>query len=141
MSPVDDHLGPIDCFVVRFPTGTPTAAGFARIVELVEGAHIRILDVEFVSKLSGTVSLVDAATLGAATDTFVGASSGLVDDADLTLLAAELGDGELAAVILYEELSIRHAFDAFTDEGAEVVLVGHLSAIELDGALDATDAA
>lgn len=49
-------------------------------------------------------------------------------------------DGALAAVVVYEELSILQVFDAFTDEGAQVVLEGHLTPEDLAEALDATDA-
>lgn len=141
MPDADDHFGPIDTFVVAFASGTPTGAGFDRLIELVDGGHIRILDVEFVTNAGGTMQRVDAATLGDAVADFVGAASGLVDDSDLTILADELGDGALAAVVVYEELSILEVFDRFEAQGASIVLEGHLSPVELAEALDATEEA
>lgn len=141
MSDVGGHFGPIDCFVVTFPTGAPTPGGFSRLARLVDEGHIRILDVEFVSNAGGTIERVDAAVLGDAVATFVGASSGLVDEADLSVLAIELAEGAVAAIVVYEELSVLGVFETFEGEGAEIVLEGHLSPVELAAALDASDAA
>lgn len=140
MPDADDHFGPIDTFVVAFGSGAPSARGFDRLLELVDAGHIRVIDVEFVTNSSGEITRVDASTLGDAVAGFVGASSGLLDEADLDLLAGELDEGVLAAVVVYEELAILDVFDRFEADGAEVVLEGHLSPIELADALDSTDA-
>ncbi len=134
-----DHLGPIALFVVGFPSGEPSPAGFAKLVELVDNGLIHILDVEFVTKTNRTVEPVDAATLPDAVAPFVGAASGLIDATDLSTLADELSDGMLAAVVVYEELAIIPALDAWEDEGATILLEGHLTPAELTDALDATE--
>lgn len=136
-----DHFGPIDFLVVEFPSGKPTQAGFDLLLAEVDAGRIRILDLEFVTKSAGQVTTVDVDSISAPwASALAGASSGLLDTDDFGILSEELIDGALAAIVVYEELSILAVMDAFESEGARMVIEGHLSPEELDAALDATEA-
>lgn len=138
----NDLFGPIDVIVVEFPSGVPSAAGFARLLDLVDNGTIRVLDLEFVRRSGSAVSRVDGDSLSLPEiAAFAGASSGLLDETDLSILADELTDGALAAVVLYEELGILGVLNAWSNDGAKLVLEGHLTPVELAEALDATDVA
>lgn len=137
---VNDHFGPIDFFVVEFPDGRPTGAGFDVLLGLADAGTINVIDVEFVRRSGSTVTRVDAGTFDdAGVAAFEGASSGLLDEEDLAHLAGELADGAVAAIVVYEELAVLAAFDAFEAGGAHLHSEGHLSVAELVDALDATD--
>jgi len=138
----NDTTGPVDYVVVEFPDGAPTAEGFARLLAAVGRGAIRILDLEFVAADgSGGARVVDAATLDAdVVGPFAGASAGLLDASDLDVLASEVAPGALAAVLVYEELSLAPALAAWRDGGARVVATGQLTEADIVAALDATDA-
>lgn len=143
MSPSDnDPFGPIDFFVVEFPDGQPSEVGFTALLALVDAGTIRVIDLELVQRSGNTVTRVDAGSFNAeSVSAFAGAESGLLDDDDLAQLAEDLTDGALAAVVVYEELAILSALDAWEAEGGHVVSEGHLSVVELVEALDATESA
>lgn len=137
----EDRFGPIDYVVVEFPGGAPTPAGFELLLELVDRHAVRILDLEFVVKQGGEARRVDASTFSVpALAAFAGASSGLLGDDDLTMLAEELAEGAVALVLVYEELSMLAVLDAWTAEGGHPVEEGQLTPIDLSAALDAADA-
>ena len=85
----DIELGPVDYLVVEFPGNKMTGEGLPLLVDLVERGIIRILDLVFVRKdADGSVQAFEIAdfdadgTLDLAV--FEGASSGLLDESDLT---------------------------------------------------------
>lgn len=140
--PADDQYGPIDFLVVEFPTGVPEPSGFDALLAAVDSGHVRILDLEFVSRDGETIVTRDAGDFESPSiRSFTGASSGLLDDEDTATLTGALTDGALAVVVVYEELSILPAISAWTGSGARLALEGHLTPADLDAALDTTESA
>lgn len=143
--PDDDELGPVDFLAVEFPGGRVTAPGFEQLLSLARKGTIRILDVEFIikdsagqartaepSELSGTGGGIDLSA-------WAGASSGLLDEADVSQIAAAIGPGATAAVIVYENRWILALADAWRRDGARLIADGGISADDLVAALDATE--
>lgn len=136
-----DVLGPVDVVVVEFPDGTVTGDGFERLIDLVDRQVIRVLDVEFVTKDAGGARIVPAADLpdAAGIDRIVwgGASSGLLDDDDLAVVDAQIAEGGIAVVVVFENLWVVDLVAGWP--GARLVLDGAVPADDLIGALDATE--
>lgn len=135
MAADDDRFGPVDFVVVQFPGGRVDAAGFAQLLDLVDRGLIRVLDLEFVTVREGEVHTVPAAELGDAVAAFEGAGSGLLDREDLAEVAVQLQPGSVAAVLIYEELSLLGVLQAFEASGASVVAGGTVEVADLDSAL------
>lgn len=141
-----DVLGPVEFAVVEFPTGVVSGSGFAQLLELADSDVIRILDLEFVRRSAdGAVRPVEVADLavgpGVDLAPFAGASSGLVDTADLSTLGDSIGVGSVAAVLVYEEQVLIPVIAAWHAAGGRLALVGHLEPADLSQALDATEPA
>lgn len=140
-----EGFGPIDSLIIAFSGGTIGAAGFIHLLALVDAGIINVLDLEFVKKADdGTVSTVAAHDLGQVDgldmDMFEGASSGLYTQADLDEIGPELEPGDVAALIIYEELSLLPAVAAWQRAGGRVIGDGPVTIEELVIALDATEA-
>jgi hypothetical protein len=141
-----DRLGPVDYLVVEFPDGKVGSAGFATLLGLVERGLVYVVDIEFVAKAAdGTLSEVEAHDLGEVDGVdfalFDGASTRLLDQADRDLVAADLSPGALAAVVVYEELSMLPVLQAWERDGGRVVVAGPVLPEDLVEALDTVDAA
>ena len=105
--PGDDELGPVDYLAVEFPGGRISGSGFEELLSLARQGTIRILDAEFIIKdAAGNARKAEAAELGGSATTdisaWAGASSGLLDDADVSHVSAAIQPGAAAAVIVYE---------------------------------------
>ena len=144
--PDEDELGPVDFLAVEFPGGRITAPGFEQLLSLERQGTIRILDAEFVVKDSaGNTRKADVSELDGADGTdlsaWAGASSGLLDEADVGQLSAAIGPGAAAVVIVYENRWILGLADAWRRNGARLIADGGISADDLVVALDATERA
>ncbi len=142
--PDEDELGPIDFLAVEFPDGRVSASGFAELLSLADQGTIRILDAEFIIKdAAGKARKAEVAELGGAGGTgisaWAGASSGLLDDADVGSISAAIRPGAAAAVIVYENRWILGVADAWRRDGARLIADGGISADDLVAALDATE--
>ncbi len=59
-APAFDGLGPVEYLIVEFGSGRVPGAAFHELVDLVEGDHVWVLDLEFVARdAAGAVSLLD----------------------------------------------------------------------------------
>jgi Family of unknown function (DUF6325) len=142
--PDEDELGPVDYLAVEFPGGRITAPGFEQLLSLARQGTIRILDAEFVVKDSaGNTRKAEVSDLGGASGTdlsaWAGASSGLLDETDVSQLAAAIEPGSAAAVIVIENRWILGVADAWRRDGARLIADGGMSADDLVAALDATE--
>jgi Family of unknown function (DUF6325) len=145
MAEEQNELGPISYLIVEFPGNKMTGQGLPILLDLVEQGTIRILDLCFMMRdTDGSVRL---AALGdfdsdGSLDLaiFEGASSGLIDDADVADAGDAIQPGSSAAILLFEN---RWAMP-FTRElrrgGAELVAAGYIPYDTLVSALDATEA-
>lgn len=141
MSDVDDRLGPVEFVVIEFPDGKVNGAGFSQLVSLVDDGHLLVLDLEFVAKsASGDVTIVDASTFGTVDgvdlSAFDGASSHLIDGEDVADAAAMIAPGSVAAVLVYEVLTVLPMIAAWERAGASLVAAGAIEFDDLDAALD-----
>ncbi len=142
--PDEDELGPVDYLAIEFPGGRVTAPGFEQLLSLARQGTIRVLDVEFVVKDSaGNTGKAEASELGGSDgvdlSAWAGASSGLLDDADVGQIAASIGPGAAAAVVVYENRWVLGLADAWRRDGARLIADGGISADDLVAALDATE--
>src|SRR5437868_5376383 len=101
-----EEMGPVDWIVLGWPGKSPDGAELAPMfVDLVDRGIIRVLDIAFMSKGDdGSVTALDLDHLGPDSPfaVFEGASSGLIDHADLEEAAAAMDPGDSAAILVYE---------------------------------------
>ena len=139
----DDLLAPVDAVVVEFADGVVTADGFDRLLDLVDRNVIRILDVEFVSKGPDGAQVVGVSELPARPEldlsAWNGSSSGLLDADDIALVGAEIAEGSIAVVVVFENVWVLDLVANWP--GARVVLDSGVATDDLLDALDALDAA
>ena len=138
-----DVLAPVDFVVVEFPDGVPTAGGFEQLLGLVDGNVIRILDVEFIAKDGAGARVLPPSevpdTDGLDLTVWDGASSGLLDADDLDLIAAEMTDGGIAVVVVFENVWVLGLIEGWSAAGARLIFDGAVPAGDLLDALDATE--
>ena len=139
-----ERLGPIDYVVIEFLGGNVTGAGFRRIIELVDAARILVLDLEFVrTDADGHVSTIEAHDLGEIDGVdmafFDGAASYLLDDDDILEIGQSMSPNSVAAIVIYEELSMVSALAAWEGEGAVLLAEGPIEVEALVAAIDETE--
>ena len=142
--PREDEIGPVDFLAVEFPDGRIGAADLRELLSLVSQGTIRILDAEFIVKdAAGNARKADAAELGEPDGTGIGAwsgaSSGLLDDADVEHVSAAIRPGSAAAVIVYENRWILRLADGWRRSGARLIEDGGIPVDDLVAALDAAE--
>jgi Family of unknown function (DUF6325) len=140
----DDELGPVDFLAIEFPGGRLTAAGFERLLSLADQGVVDILDMEFIAKnADGTSKKADvwefAVPAGVDLSAWAGASSGLLDDSDVSQISEVMQPGSVAVVVIYENRWVLGLVDAWRQDGARLIADGGLSADDLVAALDATE--
>ena len=135
----EDRFGPVDYVVIEFTDPAAVRPGFDRLVDLVDRGLIRVLDLEFVHSIDGVASTVPAGRVDTSLAQFDGASSGLLDRADLDEVAANLPHGSTAAVLIYEDLPLLDVLDAWEAGGARVVSEGPVDLADLDAAVEGAE--
>ena len=140
----EDVLGPVDFLAIEFPGGQLTAAGFERLLSLANDGVVDILDMEFITKDTDSKSKkIDAWEFavpgGVNLSAWAGASSGLLDDSDVTEIAAAMQPGSVAVVVIYENRWALGLVDAWRRDGARLIASGGLSPDDIVAALDATE--
>jgi hypothetical protein len=136
MTDVQTTMGPVGFLVVEFPKDTMTGRGLAALVDLVDQGLIRVLDLIFVTKGDdGSTTLLEVTDLDGDGELdltiFEGASSGMLDDDDVTNAGSVLAPGASGAVLLYENRWAVPFVDALRGSGAELVAAGFVPADEL----------
>lgn len=141
------ELGPVDVVVIGFSAGAPmTGEAIPILLDLVDRGIIRVLDVLFVQKdADGSFSGFDLADLDEDTigdlTVFAGASTGLLDDQDAALAAAEIEPGTAAVMILYENRWAAPFIAAVRRNGGVLIAQQRIGVEELTAALDAAETA
>ena len=139
--------GPVDAVVIGYPAGAPmTGEAVPILLDLVDRGIVRVLDALFVRKESdGTFSGFDIADLDKDTagdlTAFAGATTGMLDDDDVALAAAEIEPGSAALMIVYENTWAAHFIAAVRRNGGELIGNQRVGVEQLVNALDAADAA
>lgn len=140
----DTYAGPVDYVVFAFPADARADAGFSLLLQRVDAGTISILDLEVIGRDGdGVVRRLSAADLpvgdGDLRAVFDGAESRILDDDDVTAIAAALDDGWIAVALVYEERSLAEVASAWDQAGGHLLLSGGVEAEELDDALARTD--
>ena len=139
-----DLVGPISYLVVEFPENEMTGRGFPILVDLVDRGLIRILDLMFVTRdNSGTVRALELRDIdhdGALDLTvFEGASSAILDDADVADAGSLLQPGSSAGVLVLENRWAAPFVRELRRGGGELVAAGYVSQDAIVAALNATE--
>lgn len=126
-----DELGPIDYIVVEFPGNRMTGEGLPILVDLVDRGIIRLLDLVFFTKAEdGSVAVVEIADFDGDGSLdlaiFEGASSGLLDEDDVTEAAAAVEGGSSAALLVYENRWAAPFAAAVRRGGGQLVAAGRI---------------
>ena len=141
-----DQLGPVDFFVVAFPTDRMTGEAFPLLIDLVDRGIIRILDLVFLRKdEDGTVTtlthvdldrmkVLEAALLE-------GATSGLLGPEEIKEASEALEPGTAAGVLVYENVWAAPFAAALRRSGGQLVAAGHIPIQAIVAALDALEGA
>jgi len=126
----DIDTGPIDYLVIEFPGNRMTGEGWPLLVDLVDRAIIRLLDLVFIRKdEDGSVtglSIQDLGDQGVDLTEFEGASSGLLDDDDLAEAAGAIEPGCSAGVLVYENVWAAPFAAAMRRSGGQLVAFGRI---------------
>jgi hypothetical protein len=147
MADSEAEFGPIDVVVIGYAPGAPmTGEGIPILLDLVDRGIIRVLDALFVRKeADGTFAGFDMAHLDQDTagdlTVFAGASSGMLDDDDVALAAAEIEPGSAALILVYENRWAGHFIAAIRRNGGELIASQRIGVLDLIKALDAAEAA
>ena len=99
---------------------------------------------EFITKdTNGNSKKVDvwefAVPAGVDLSAWAGASSGLLDDADVGEISSAMQPGGVAVVVIYENRWVLGLVDAWRRDGARLIASGGLSAADIVAALDAAE--
>ena len=141
-----EELGPVDIVVIAFPAGAPlTGDAVAIVLDLVDRAVIRVLDVMFVIKEEdGTYSGFDAVNLeGKSVGDFVafeGASSGLLGDDDVAVAADGIEPRSAAVMLVYENRWAAPFAAAVRRNGGELVAFQRIPVQDLIASHEAAEA-
>ena len=141
------ELGPIDIVVIGYPPGAPmTGEAVPIMLDLVDQGIVRVLDALFVTKEEdGTFSGVDLANLDADSagdlTLFAGASTGLIGENDIALIAEEMEPGSAALTIVYENRWAAPFAAAVRRNGGRLIASERVSTQDLIDALDAAETA
>ena len=147
MDASEEELGPIDVLVIGYPPGAPmTGEAIPILLDLVNRGIVRVLDACFVRKAAdGSVSGLDPAELDPATAgdlaELAGASTGMLNDDDVALVAAEIEPSSAAVMIVYENRWAAPFAAAVRRNGGVLIANQRIGVHELLDALDAAEAA
>jgi hypothetical protein len=141
-----DQMGPVDYFVVAFPTSQMTGEAFPMLIDLVDRGIIRILDLAFIRKEpDGTVTTLSQVDLERMkileAALFEGAASGVLGMDDLDEAGKALEPGTAAGVLVYENVWAAPFAAALRRAGGQLAATGHIPIQALVAALDAVESA
>jgi len=140
-------FGPIDVVVIGYPPGAPkTGEAIPILLDLVDRGIIRVLDALFVQKeADGTFGGFDFASLDEDTAgdlaVFAGANTGMLNDDDAALAAAEIEPGSAAVMIAYENRWAAPFIGAVHRNGGVLIANERIGVQALFDALEAAEAA
>lgn len=143
----EEELGPIDVVVIGYPAGAPmTGEAVPILLDLVDRGIVRILDALFVRKdADGTFSGFDIADLDQDSigdlTAFAGATTGLLDNDDVALAAAEIEPGTAAVMLVYENRWAAPFVAAVRRNGGVPIAFERIGVQDVITALDAAEAA
>ncbi|HEU4974885.1 MAG TPA: DUF6325 family protein [Baekduia sp.] len=139
-----EDMGPVDWVILEWTGDRPSGGEVApMIIDLVDRGIIRVLDIGFVAKgEDGAITVLDLDHLGSDSPfaAFAGASSGLLDHADLEDAADAMTPGASAAVLMWENRWAAPLAIALRRSGGQLVASGRVQVQALLAQLDALEA-
>jgi hypothetical protein len=137
-------MGPVSYLIVEFPGSKMTGEGFPALVDLVDRGLIRILDLTFVTRdVDGSIRALELRDIDRDGQldlaVFEGASSGLLDDADLGDAGSVLEPGSSAGILLFENRWATTFTQALRRGGGELVAAGYIPADALAASVEAAE--
>ena len=144
-TPEAEAHGPVDFVLLEFPMRGLTGRAGEELVRLVDQGVIRLFDLLIVAKNEdGTVEVLELSDPGGPAQAFAvfdGAHSGLLGEEEIAEAAAAIIPGNLAALIVYENIWAARFVAAVRDGGGELVASVRIPAPDVMAALEALDAA
>lgn len=142
----DEAMGPVSYLIVEFPGNKMTGEGLPVLVDLVDRGVIRILDLMFVTReTDGSIEAIELRDLDGDGDLdltiFEGASSGLLDQSDLTDASSVIEPGSSAAILIFENRWATEFTQALRRGGAELVAAGYIPHDDIVMSLEQTETA
>lgn len=138
MTDNDQALGPIDYLIIEWPSQQPAGEALPHLIDLVDRGIVRVLDLAFIAKgEDGTVAALNINELGADFAVFEGASSGMLDEGDISDAGGAIEPGTSAAVLIWENLWAAPLAAALRGNGAQLVARG---AVPVDALLETLEA-
>ena len=139
-----EPLGPISYLIAEFPGSKMTGEGFPILVDLVDRGLIRILDLMFVTRdPDGSMRQIELSDLDGDGSidlaVFQGASSGMLDESDMTDAASAIEPGSSAGILIFENRWATPFVQALRRGGAQLVAAGYIPQDALLASLEATE--
>ncbi|SDS78137.1 hypothetical protein [Microterricola viridarii] len=137
----EEFSGPVAFLVFAGEDGADFGPGLSAVLERVQQGIIEVLDIELVALGVDGAPVKRAiaeltGTTGLDLSVFDGAESGILDAEDLAAVAADLADGQLAIVIVYEDRSLAAAAAVWASAGVTEMLAGGVDIADLEHALE-----
>jgi hypothetical protein len=131
--------GPVDFVLLEFPDDHLTGDAAEALADLVEHGVIRLYDLTVVHKRDDeSVEVLQIDDVDGFRQ-FAGASSGLLDDEDISMAAAAMEAGKVAALIVYENAWAIPFVAAAQRSGGELIASERIPAPDVMAALDALE--
>jgi hypothetical protein len=140
-----DELGPVDYLVVEFPAGTSelTGEGALELARLHEAGIIRVMDLVIIGKgEDGSImaqELADQSALGPLAQLEVELAETLAES-DIENFGAALEPGDIAAVLVYENLWAAPFASAIRRNGGQLIANGRIPVQAMIAAVQADEA-
>jgi hypothetical protein len=138
-----ETMGPVSYLVVEFPGSKMTGEGFPVLVDLVDRGVIRILDLAFVTRdPDGVTTRMELADLDGDgqldLSVFQGASSGMLNESDISDAGSVVDPGSSAGILLFENRWATPFVQTLRRSGAELVAAGYIPQDALLASLEST---
>ena len=135
-------IGPVDIVVVGFDNDDFHGELATNLADLVESGLIHIIDLVFVRKdEDGTVAAIEVDNLDKRlADAYAdldGESGGLLSDADLDFITADVPAGTSCGLLVYENVWARKLASSLRDAGGFVLFQDRIPAPEVEAAFAA----
>lgn len=140
----EQFAGPVDYLVFAFDEHADLGPGLSAVLDRVAQGIVEILDIELIGRdetgapVKRVLADLDGVT-GIDLAAFDGVESAILDDDDLTGIAAELQTGQIAFAVVYEDRSLAAAAGAWSTAGGVELFSGGVDIAELDRTLNEGD--
>lgn len=110
--------------VIGFDRPDQIRTGFDCLAALVEAGDLQIVDVEFIHSIRGMPSTVRPSQIDPDLAVYDHANAGLLNQADLDVVADAIPVGSMAAAVIYDGTPITAVLTQWSTDGATVICDG-----------------